>query len=139
MFSGIWTALPLIILMILATGCKNTTTDNREQNEDNIPGSEKTETTTQDFSGEIMTYTVSLGVMPDLNHEGSGVLIGHVNQGKPGQLAGILKGDVIVRMGDDEITDLVSYTRTLGKYKKGEQTKVVVRRDDELLTMLVEF
>ena len=114
----------------LFIACKNDKTDTASNTEN---------TEAKVDSSNIIHYTVSLGVMPDLNHEGAGMLVGHVNDGKAAFKAGILKGDIVVQMDSMDITDLVSYTKALSTYEKGDEAKVVVKRDDQLIKVLVQF
>lgn len=145
MFSKFRPVLLLFGIILIAFACKESSNPQENAVESKVDSTqlsevlEKTETDQPAETEERMTYTVSLGVMPDMNFEGNGVLIGHVNDGRPAHLAGIQKGDVVVQMGEQEVTDLVSYTKILGSFSKGDQVKVMVRRDDQLLTFLVEF
>jgi len=88
---------------------------------------------------ESIGYTVSMGVMPDLNFEGEGMLIGHVNKDRPGEKAGLLKGDILLEMDSTRITNLVSYTRALSNYKAGDEARIIIKRDDQLMEMKVSF
>ena len=140
MFSKLFTWMGIFSIIILFAACqsgqkndKNATTDQDSTTE------EVKDMPKQNVPNEMITYTVSLGVMPDNNYEGQGMLIGKVNDGGVANKAGILKGDVVVQIDDYKVNDLVSYTKALGQYKAGDNAKVVVRRDDQLMTMLVEF
>ena len=55
------------------------------------------------------------------------------------QKAGIKAGDVIVQLGDHPVTDLQTYMQALGKFKKGDKTKVKYKRGTELMEAPVEF
>ncbi len=48
--------------------------------------------------------------------------------GSPAMTAGIQSGDVIVRMGDEEITKFSDYTRALGQLKAEENISITVQR-----------
>ena len=119
-----------VLFLTLFAACKN---ENGNSAETTVEEEAKVDTT------KVIRYTVSLGVMPDLNHEEKGMLVGHVNEGKAAFKAGILKGDIVVQMDSLEITDLVSYTKALGTYKTGDQAKVVVKRGEQLHKVLVQF
>ena len=76
-------------------------------------------------------FKVTLGVIPDYAFEGSGMRIDGVTDGKPASKAGLLKGDVVIQLGDVKVLDMMSYMKALSKFKKGETTKVKVQRGKE--------
>jgi len=48
--------------------------------------------------------------------------------------AGLKAGDVIIQIGEYKIPDVQGYMQTLGKFKKGDATKVTVKRGaDEIV------
>jgi aminopeptidase YwaD len=80
------------------------------------------------------SFSVSMGIMPDYTFSGTGVRADGISEGKPAQKAGLKTGDVIIQIGDYKIPDVQGYMQTLGKFKKGDATKVTVRRGaDELV------
>jgi len=44
-----------------------------------------------------------------------------------------------VKMGDLDITDMMSYMKGLSNYHKGDKVKVTVKRDEELVTVDIVF
>ena len=84
-------------------------------------------------------FSVSMGIMPDYTYSGTGVRADGVTDGKPAQKAGLKAGDVIVQLGDNNISSLENYMQALGKFKKGEKTKVKFKRGNETLEATVEF
>lgn len=76
-------------------------------------------------------FKVTLGVVPDYAFEGEGMRIDGVTDGKPASKAGLLKGDVVIQLGEIKVTEMMSYMKALGKFKKGDTTKVKVKRDKE--------
>lgn len=84
-------------------------------------------------------FSVSLGIMPDYITEVEGLRVEGVMPERPGEKAGILKGDVIVQMGDIAVKDIYDYMNALGKFQKGDSIKVVVDRDSDTLTLDVVF
>ncbi|MBL0146054.1 MAG: M28 family peptidase [Chitinophagaceae bacterium] len=85
------------------------------------------------------TFKVSLGIMPDYTFSGSGVKVDGVSEGKLAQKIGIVAGDVVEQLGDFKFTDVQSYMQALGKFKKGEATKVKVKRGDKELWFDIVF
>lgn len=84
-------------------------------------------------------FSVTMGVMPDYTYSGSGLRADGVSEGKPAQKAGLKAGDIILQIGDYKITSMESYMQTLGKFKKGDKTKVIYKRGNETLETTVEF
>ena len=74
------------------------------------------------------SFSVSMGIMPDYTYSGTGVRADGISEGKPAEKAGLKTGDVIVQIGEYKITDVQAYMQTLGKFKKGDATKVTVKR-----------
>ena len=80
-----------------------------------------------------------MGIMPDYTFAGTGVRADGVTDGKPAQKAGLKAGDVIIQLGDNNVNSLENYMQVLGKFKKGEKTKVKFKRGNETLEVTVEF
>lgn len=95
--------------------------------------------TKDEDSRKAPKYSVTLGVIPDYMFEGPGMLLGGVKEDRPAQKAGMQKGDVILKIDDLEITDMMAYMKALGIYKKGDLSKVVVKRGDEELILEVTW
>lgn len=108
---------------------------------DQLDGDEKLMfTKTKDEDNEnAPRFTVTLGVMPDYLFDGKGMRIDGVREGKPAEKAGLKVGDIVVKMGDVEVVDMMSYMKALGKFKAGDKTKVTVNRDGKEKTVKVEF
>jgi aminopeptidase YwaD len=84
-------------------------------------------------------FKVTMGVMPDYAFEGKGMRIDGVTDGKPAAKAGLKQGDIIRKLGDDEIDSVMTYMKALSKFKKGETTQVTVLRGNETLELSVTF
>lgn len=91
--------------------------------------------TKDEDSRKAPKYSVTLGVIPDYMFEGPGMLIGGVKDDRPAHKAGIQKGDVVIKIDELEITDMMAYMKALGMYKKGDTSKVVVKRGEEEITL----
>jgi aminopeptidase YwaD len=85
------------------------------------------------------SFSVSMGIMPDYTFSGTGVRADGISEGKPAQKAGLKTGDVIIQIGEHKVPDVQGYMQTLGKFKKGDATKVVVKRGTEELTFDIVF
>jgi hypothetical protein len=95
-------------------------------------------TKTKSMAGRS-SFKVTLGIMPSYSSEGTGLKVDGVTEGRPGHKAGILTGDVIVKMGEYEIKDIQNYMDALGKFEKGQTIKVDVKRGTETKTLDVTF
>jgi len=84
-------------------------------------------------------FSVSLGVMPDYTFAGAGVRIDGVSDGKAAQKAGMKTGDIIIQLGEHSISSVENYMQTLGKFKKGDATKVKFKRGQETIEADVQF
>jgi len=90
-------------------------------------------------TGGRTSFSVTLGIMPDYSYSGAGVKADGVSDGRPAKKAGIRQGDVITRLGDFAITSMETYMQALNKFKKGDKTKVVVKRGSEELSFDISF
>lgn len=95
--------------------------------------------TKDDTNEESPRFKVTLGVVPDYGFEGQGMRIDGVSDGKPAQKAGLKQGDIVIRIGEIPVTDMMSYMKALGKFNKGEKATVVVIRNKEEVKAEVEF
>ncbi|KAF5050697.1 Peptidase family M28 [anaerobic digester metagenome] len=71
---------------------------------------------------------VTLGVIPDHAWEGKGMRIDAVTKDKTADKAGLLKGDIVIQIGDMPVTDIMSYMKALSAYKKGDKAKITYLR-----------
>lgn len=85
--------------------------------------------TTKNESEEVPRFKVGLGVIPDYLFDGKGMRIDGVTEGRAAHKAGLLKGDVVIKLGETDITDMMSYMKALSTFSEGDSTKVVVDRD----------
>jgi peptidase M28-like protein/PDZ domain-containing protein len=84
-------------------------------------------------------FSVTLGIMPDYTFSGTGVRCDGISEGKAAQRAGMKTGDVIIQLGDNNVTSLDNYMQALGKFKKGDKTKVKYKRGNETIESDVQF
>ncbi len=85
------------------------------------------------------SFKVSLGIMPDYTFSGNGVRADGISEGKTAEKAGIKAGDVIVQIGDFKVTDVQGYMQALGKFNKGDATKVFVKRGTQDIVFDIVF
>lgn len=95
--------------------------------------------TKDDSNEDAPRFKVTLGVVPDYAFEGEGMRIDGVSDGRPAAKAGLLKGDIVIQLGEHKITDMMTYMKALGKFTKGDTTKVKVKRGKEELEKEITF
>ncbi len=94
---------------------------------------------TKNNSEDLPSFKVTLGLIPDYLYSGKGMRIDGINEDRPAQKAGLEKGDIIVKLGDLEIADVMAYTRALSKFDEGQTIMVVVERAGEKIEAEVTF
>lgn len=94
---------------------------------------------TKNESEETPRFKVGLGVVPDYLFDGKGMRIDGVSDDKPAQKAGLQKGDVVVKLGDSTVVDMMSYMRALSVFEKGNKSKVLVLRDGKEVVFDISF
>jgi len=72
---------------------------------------------------------VTTGTIPDYTTEAKGLLLAGVVGGGPAEKAGLMKGDVIIEIAGQSITNIYDYTFALELLKIGETVKVVYMRN----------
>ena len=95
--------------------------------------------TREQQTGTSTRFTVSMGIMPDYTYTGAGVRVDGLSDGRPAKSVGIKTGDVVVKLGDKEVDSVESYMKALSGFKKGDKTKVVVKRGTDLITFDIGF
>lgn len=90
-------------------------------------------------SSESPNFTVTLGIMPDYLSDEGGLRIDGVSKDKTAWKAGILKGDIVIKMGETDVTDIMTYMKALSNFTSGDSTVVKVLRNDKELTFTVVF
>jgi len=94
---------------------------------------------TKNESEETPRFKVGLGVVPDYLYDGEGMRVDGVSEDKPAIRAGIKKGDIVIKLGDSTIVDMMSYMRALSVFEEGNKTKVKVLRDGKEVEVEIEF
>ena len=62
-----------------------------------------------------------------------------ISEDRPAQKARLQKGDIVVKMGEHDVTDMMSYMKSLSKFEKGQTTKVTIERNGEIKEVEVTF
>lgn len=94
---------------------------------------------TKNESESTPRFKVGLGVIPDYLFDGKGMRIDGVSEGRPAETGGLLKGDVVIQLGDSIVIDMMSYMRALSVFDKGDKTTVRVKRGNKEVRSNIEF
>ena len=65
--------------------------------------------------------TPVIGVTLDLSYTDDGAKVGEINQGGPSEDAGLLKGDIIIKLGDRVINDSTELVVAIREYAPGDR------------------
>ncbi len=90
-------------------------------------------------SEETPRFSVSLGVVPDYLFDGKGMRIDGVSEDKLAQRIGLKKGDIVIGLGGDSISNMMEYMKALSKHKKGNRSSVTIDRSGIKETFLITF
>src|SRR6187431_383314 len=98
-----------------------------------------TKTRETQTTSSLRSGGVTMGIMPDYTFSGSGIRCDGVTDGRPAQKAGLKAGDIIIKVGEYNISSMDSYMQMLGKFQKGEKAKVKFKRGNEEMETEVQF
>ncbi|MBT8245791.1 MAG: M28 family peptidase [Winogradskyella sp.] len=94
---------------------------------------------TKNESEQTPRFKVGLGVVPDYLYDGKGMRIDGTREDTPAFAAGLQKGDVVIKLGDSTVTDMMSYMRALSVFEKGNTAKIMVKRGEKVIDTTVKF
>ena len=57
----------------------------------------------------------------------------------PRKKFGILKGDIVIKIGDIEVNNMMDYMTGLSKFEKGDSTIVKLNREEEIIEQAIVF
>lgn len=84
-------------------------------------------------------FKVTMGVVPDYMFNGTGMRIDGVTEGKPAANAGLKQGDIVLRIGQVEVPDMMGYMKALGQFNKGDTAPVKILREGKEVMVEVTF
>lgn len=96
-------------------------------------------TKTKDATPSAADFKVTLGVVPDYLYSGKGMRIDGTKDGRPGALAGLKKGDVLLKLGDHDLADIYAYMEALAKFEKGQTVPLLIEREGNQMIVEVTF
>jgi hypothetical protein len=77
------------------------------------------------------------GSIPDFGSDAPGYAIQGVSPGSPADMGGLQSGDVIIKLGGNQIGGLDDFDLALRKYTAGQEVEVVVLRGSDEVTLKV--
>ena len=86
-----------------------------------------------------MRMKVTLGVMPDYAYDGKGLKIDSVIAKRPAKRAGMIDGDIVLKIQDTDIDDIYKYMEALSTIEPDSKAKVTILRDNEEIVLDVQF
>jgi Tol biopolymer transport system component len=92
--------------------------------------------------GDLRSFNASLGTIPDYAGPGAGkpgVLLGGVRPGGAAEKAGLRRGDVLIRIGKNEVRSIEDLMFVLNASQPGQTTSVTVLRGGSPLSVDVTF
>jgi S1-C subfamily serine protease len=76
---------------------------------------------------------------PTIHSQGAGVRVDGVSEGRAAQKAGLKTGDIVIQLGEHKVSSVEVYMQALSKFKKGDATKVKVKRGNDELEFDIVF
>lgn len=88
---------------------------------------------------DIILEGPTMGVTPDYSFQGTGLRITGVRSGGPADRAGLQAGDIVTRLGGQNVKDIYEYMEVLNTLAEGRQTTVTVQRNGSEVTFNISF
>lgn len=83
---------------------------------------------------------ITLGLMPDMTYDGNeGMPVMAVTEGRPAAVGGIQKGDIIVAIEGKSVGNIYDYMSRLDGLKEGMSIVVQVKRDGDLVDLVIRI
>jgi len=83
---------------------------------------------------------VTLGIVPDMvSNDNNGLRVDGVRKAGPADKAGIIKGDRVISIEGQPVTNIYDYMSRLGKLKPGQVASVEINRDGKKQILIVQF
>lgn len=80
---------------------------------------------------------VYLGSVPHYTAEGKGLTLQGINKGSPAEKAGLKAGDMVLKLGDTEVTEIHSYTQAINNLKAGQETTIIIERQGKKMELKI--
>jgi S1-C subfamily serine protease len=77
--------------------------------------------------------------VPDYLFDGKGMRIDGTREETPAFAAGLQKGDIVIKLGDSLVADMMSYMRALSVFDNGDEADISIKRGEEIIDTKVKF
>lgn len=104
-----------------------------------IPKRKRQFTPTKSSINTPTKFKVTLGVMPDYTFGGPGMRLDNISSGKVADEAGLLRNDIITKMGMYEVSNVEGYMVALSHFNKGDTVVLNITRDGKTISKTVTF
>lgn len=88
---------------------------------------------------ESPAYKISLGIFPDYKDYGDGLHIQDVIAHKTAEKYGLKRGDIITKIGKQDVTDIYSYMEALSKLEANKKYTIHFLRDQKAKKLKIKF
>jgi len=83
---------------------------------------------------------ITLGIVPDMvSTDNNGLRVDGVRKGGPADRSGIMKGDRVISIEGQPVTNIYDYMARLGKLKSGQVASVEIIREGVKQILIVQF
>ncbi len=96
-------------------------------------------TKTKEKENTQLGFKVTLGIIPDYLYSDTGLKIDGVKEDRPAGNAGMLKGDVIIEMGELIIHNIDDYMNALNQFNKGDEITIKIIRNGNEISLKTTF
>lgn len=86
-------------------------------------------------SGDSRSFTVTLGIVPDVGESSTGMKVSGVRPNGAGEKAGLKAGDILIGMGGKKIMNIYDYMGMLGELKAGDEVMLEVNRGGSVIQL----
>lgn len=87
------------------------------------------ETSSMSGTGDQVRLRVVLGVIPDYAYDGKGLRISDVSGGGAAEAAGMMGGDIIVKLAGQDVGNIGEYMHALSAIEPGQTVDLIYQRD----------
>lgn len=81
----------------------------------------------------------TLGIVPDMGSQTTGLRVAGVRPGGPAHQAGLQKGDVIIAIDGQPVENIYDYMYRLANFKKGDRINLEIKRDEKKIIVITDL
>lgn len=95
--------------------------------------------TKDESAQQVSAFKVTMGIMPDYVFTGTGMRIDGILADRPAERAGLLQGDVVLKLGDLPTKDIYGYMDALSQFEPGQTIEILIDRKGKKLRKKLTF